>query len=66
MVDWAIMGQVRFFRVVLRLRGTKIIFKLGKKRFCQKKHNIYDPFMFAKNSISKILSVNFDWDGFTR
>ena len=26
-------GEVRFFRVVLRLRGIKIVFNLGKKIF---------------------------------
>ena len=55
-------GEVRFFHVVLRLRGIKIVVNLGqKKKFF---NIIYDPFIFAKNSFSKIWSINCVNDGF--
>jgi hypothetical protein len=59
---WPFWGEVRFFRVVLGLRGIKIVFNLGQKKFF---FNItYDPFIFAKNSFSKIRSINCVRDGF--
>jgi hypothetical protein len=54
--------EVRFFRVVLGLRGITIVFNLGQKNFFF--NIIYDPFKFAKNSFSKIWSINCVMDGF--
>jgi hypothetical protein len=48
--------------LVLRLSGTKKIFKIGKKNF-----NfliIYDPLIFANNRFSKVRSINSGRDGF--
>ncbi len=48
------MGDIGLFHIVLRLRDNKNYFlKI-----------IYDPLIFAKNSFSKILSINCDRDGF--
>ncbi len=55
-------GEVRFFRVVLGLRGIKIVFNLGQKIFFFQ-HHIW-PLLFAKNSFSKIRSINCIRDGF--
>jgi hypothetical protein len=55
-------GEVRFFRVVLGLRGIKIVFNLGQNIFVF--NIIYDPFLFAKNSFSKTRSINWVRDGF--
>ncbi len=55
-------GKVRFFRVVLGLRGIKIVFNQGQKFFFF--NIIYDPFIFAKSSFSKIWSINCVMDGF--
>jgi hypothetical protein len=46
------MEEIQLFRVILRLRGTENFFKLGRKTFLQK--IIYNPFIFAKISFSKI------------
>jgi hypothetical protein len=48
-------GEVGLFRVVLRLRGIKIVFNLGPN-FCFYKSYMYDPFIFPKTSFSKIRS----------
>jgi hypothetical protein len=31
--DWTNMGELRLFRIALRLRGLKKIFKIGQKNF---------------------------------
>jgi hypothetical protein len=50
------------FRLVLRLSGTKKMFKIGQK--CLIFKIIYDPFIFANNRFSKIRSINSNRDGF--
>ncbi len=46
----------RFFRVVLRVRGMKKNFGLGQKNIFG--FFIYEPFIWANNSFSKIRSIN--------
>jgi hypothetical protein len=54
--------EVRFFRVVLGLRGMKKIFELGQKIFLI--FFIYEPFIYAYTSFSEIRSINGARDGF--
>ena len=54
-------GELRLFRVVLRLRGMKKFFKIGQNFFLK---IIYDPKIFANNRFSKIRTINSGRDGF--
>ncbi len=56
-----ILGEVRFFHVVLRLRGTK---KFQARLNFYFLKITYEPFTFAKNSFSKIRFINSDKDCF--
>ncbi len=49
-------GELRFFRVVLRLRGMKKFFELGQKNIFF--FFIYKPFTWANTSFSEIRSIN--------
>jgi hypothetical protein len=55
-------GELRLFRIVLRLRGTKNNFKIGQIFYIFKIS--YEPFTFAKNSFFQIQSINSNRDGF--
>ena len=61
--DWATMGGGRIIPRSLKTTGNKNVFNLGPNFFLFFKI-IYDPFTFAKNSFSKIQSINCDRDGF--
>jgi hypothetical protein len=56
------MGGLRLFRIVLRLWGIKIVFKIGQNFYIFE--IIYDPLIFAHNRFSKIRSINSSRDGF--
>jgi hypothetical protein len=55
-------GELRLFRVVLRLHGMKKKFKIGQFIFIFQ--IIYNPLIFANNRFSKIRSINSHRDGF--
>ncbi len=56
-----LLGEVWFFRVVLRLCGIKKIFELGQKNILF--FFIYEPFIWANTSFSEIRSINSARDG---
>jgi hypothetical protein len=56
-----VLEEVRFFRVVLRLRGMEKNFELGQKIYFF--FFIYEPFIWANTSFSKIRSINYVRDG---
>jgi hypothetical protein len=57
-------GELRLFRVVLRLRGMKKIFELIQKIFSF--FFFYEPFIWANTSFYEIRSINCARDGFMR
>ncbi len=57
-----VLGEVRFFHVVLRLRGMKKNFELGQTNIFS--FFIYEPFLWANTSFSKIRSITCVRDGF--
>jgi|LakMenE18May11ns_1017448.scaffolds.fasta_scaffold9429400_1 hypothetical protein len=57
-----LLGEVRFFRVVLRLRRMKKNFELGQNFLIF--FFIYEPFIWANISFSKIWSINCVREGF--
>jgi hypothetical protein len=56
------LGELRLFRVVLRLRGMKNYFERGQKNILL--FFIYEPLTWANTSFSEIRSINCARDGF--
>jgi hypothetical protein len=56
-----LLGELRLFRAVLRLRAIKKIFELGQKNILI--FFIYEPFIWANTSFSEIRSINCARDG---
>ncbi len=59
---WPVLEKVRFFCVVLGLRGMKKFFELGQKNIFN--FFIYEPFVWANTSFFEIRSINGGRDGF--
>ncbi len=59
----SVLEEVRFFRVVLGLRGMNKIFELGQKNIYLF-FFIYEPFIWANASFFEIRSINGAMDGF--
>ncbi len=57
-----VLEEVRFFRVVLGLRGMEKNFELGQKFLFL--FFIYEPFIYANTRFSEIRSINGARDGF--
>ncbi len=57
-----VLEEVRFFRVVLGLRGMKKFFELGQKNIFN--FFIYEPFIWANTSFFEIRSIYGARDGF--